>query len=80
MASLLEEKFIFFNSLETAKVSRLVKRSVYIHFFLLINFPEKFELYFYFKYSRSYKVLQNESFETEFNSHNSYRMAVCSTV
>ena len=31
--------------------------SVYINVVLMINFPEQFELCFYFKYSRSYKVL-----------------------
>ena len=39
------------------QISTIVKLSVYTHVVLLINFPEQFELYFYFKYSKSYKVL-----------------------
>ena len=57
VVSLLREKFTFFNSLGTTKISRSLRLSVYINVVLLINFPEQFELCFYFKYSRSYKVL-----------------------
>ena len=57
VVGLLGEKFTFFNSLGTTKISRSLRLSVYINFVLLINFPEQFELCFYFKYSRSYKVL-----------------------
>ena len=32
------------------------KLSVHVHVVLLINIPEQFELYFYFRYSRSNKV------------------------
>ena len=49
-------------------MSMSLKRSVYINVVLLINFPEQFELCFYFKYSRSYKVynLGDKTFETDF--------------
>ena len=57
VVSLLGETFTFFNSLGKTKISRSLRLSVYINFVLLINFPEQFELCFYFKYSRSYKVL-----------------------
>ena len=63
------EKF-FFNSLGTTKISPIFKLSVYIHVALLIKFPEQFELCFHFKYSRSYKALENlshQSFETDFS-------------
>ena len=53
----LERKVHFFNSLETTKIFRSFKLSVYINFVLQINFPEQFKLCFYLKYSRSYKVL-----------------------
>ena len=53
----LGEKFTFLNSLGTTKISRSLRRSVYINVVLLINFPEQFKLLFYFKYWRSYKVL-----------------------
>ena len=53
----LGEKFTFFNSLGTTKVSRSLRLSVYISVVLLMNFSEQFELCFYFKYSRNYKVL-----------------------
>ena len=52
----LGEKFIF-NSLGTTKITTMFKLPVHIHVVLLINFPEQFELCFFFKYSRSYKVL-----------------------
>ena len=54
---LLREKFTFFNSLGTTKISRGLKLSVYINVVRMINFTEQFELCFYFKYSRSYIVL-----------------------
>ena len=54
---LLGEKLTFFNSLGTTKISRSLRLPVCINDVLLINFPEQFELCFYFKYSRSYKVL-----------------------
>ena len=54
---LLGERFTFFKSLGTTKVSRSLRLSVSITVVLLINVPEQFELGFYFKYSRSYKVL-----------------------
>ena len=57
VVGLLGEKFTFFNSLETTKISRSLRLSVHINVVLLINFPEQFELCFFFKYSRSYKVL-----------------------
>ena len=53
----LGEKFTFLNSLGTTKISRSLRFSVYINVVLLINFPEQFKLFFYFKYWRSYKVL-----------------------
>ena len=51
LVGLLGEKFTFFNSLGATKISRSLRLSVNI------NFPEQFESCFYFKYSRSYKVL-----------------------
>ena len=57
VVGLLGEKFTFSNSFGTTKISRSLKLSVYINVVLLINFPEQSELCFYFKYSRSYKVL-----------------------
>ena len=46
----LGEKFTVLNSLGTTKVSRSLRLSVYINVILLINFPEQFKLFFYFKY------------------------------
>ena len=57
VVGLLGEKFTFFNSLGANKISRNLKLSVYINVVLLINVPEQSGLCFYFKYSRSYKVL-----------------------
>ena len=57
VVGLLGEKYFFFNSLGTPKISRNLRLAVYINVVLLINFPEQFELCFYFKYLRSYKVL-----------------------
>ena len=70
VVGLLGEKFTFFNSLGTTKISRSLKLSVYINVVLLINFPEQFELCFYFKDSRSYKVynLGDKTFETDYSS------------
>ena len=53
----LVEKFTFFNSLGTTKISRSLRLSVYINVVLLISFPEQFKLFFYFKYWKSYEVL-----------------------
>ena len=53
----LGKKVHFFNSLGTSKISNSLKLSIYINAVLLINFPEQFELFFYFKYSRSCKIL-----------------------
>ena len=57
VVGLLGEKFTFFNSLGTTKISRILRLSVNINIVLLIKFLEHFELCFYLKYSRSYKVL-----------------------
>ena len=61
---------VHFFQLRTTKISRSLRLSVYINVVLLINFPEQFELCFYFKYSRSYKVynLGDKTFETDFRS------------
>ena len=69
VVGLLGENFIFLNSHEKTKISRSLKLSVYFNVVLLINFSEQFELCFYFKYSRSYKVvnLGDKTFETDFN-------------
>ena len=48
VVGLLGENFTFFNSLGTTKISRSLKRSVYIDVVLLINIPEQFESCFYF--------------------------------
>ena len=61
----------FFKSLGTTEVSGSFRLSLYIDIFLLINIPEQFQLCFFFKYSRSYKLtfcnVGNKSFETEFS-------------
>ena len=71
VAGLLEEKFTFFNSLETTKISKNLRLSVYINVVLLTNLPEEFESCFYFKYSRSYVTkfysLGDKTFETYFS-------------
>ena len=63
----LGRKVHFFNALGTTEISRSLKFSVYTNVVLLTNFPEQFELCFYFKYSRSYKVynLGDKTFETD---------------
>ena len=55
----LGRKVHFFQLPSDNQTSRSLRLSVYINVVLLINFPEQFELClnFYFKYSRSYKVL-----------------------
>ena len=50
------EKFTFFNSAGTTKISKSLRLSVYINVVRLIKFPKRFELCFYFKYSRGNKV------------------------
>ena len=74
VVGLLGEKFTFFNSLETTKISRSHRLSLYINIVLLINFAEQFELCLYFKYSRSNKFynLDEKTFETDFNYPHSY--------
>ena len=66
VVGLLGEKFTFFNSLGTTRISGGLRLSVYIIVVLLINFPEQFKLCYYFKYSRSNKVLGDNTFETDF--------------
>ena len=61
VVDLLGEKFTFFNSLGTTRISRSLRLSVYINVVLLMNFQEQFELCFHFKYLRSYKVLSKGS-------------------
>ena len=56
VVDLWEKSSFSFKSHGTIKMYRTLRLSVYI-VVLLINFPEQFELCFYFKYSRSYKVL-----------------------
>ena len=71
MISLLGEKFTFFNSLGTNEISRIFRLSFCIHVFLLINFSEQFELYFYLKYSKAMTTFHNlddQRFETDFSS------------
>ena len=53
------------DSLGTTKISRSLRLSVHIN---VINFPEQFELCFYFKYSKSYKVLY-KTFKTDFSDN-----------
>ena len=50
----LGEEFTFLNSIGTTKISWSLRLSVYINIVLLIDFPEQFKLFFYFKYWRSY--------------------------
>ena len=52
-------------------MSRSLRLSVYINVVFLINFPEQFELCFYFKYSAEvieFYNLGDKTFETDFNS------------
>ena len=44
VVGLLGEKFTFFKSLGTTKISRSLRLSVYINVVLLMNFPGRFEL------------------------------------
>ena len=44
----LGKKVHFFGPLGATKISTVFRLSVYIHVVLLINFPEQFELCFYF--------------------------------
>ena len=72
VVSPLREKFIFFNSLGAPKFPGCFKPSVYINVVLLINFPEQFELCFYFKIQeviKFYNQLGNKNFETDFSTH-----------
>ena len=46
----LGRKVHFLNSLGTTKISRSLRLSVYVNVVRLISFPEKFKLFFYFKY------------------------------
>ena len=66
----LREKFTLSNSLGTTKISKSLILSVYINVVLLINFPEQFELCFYFKYLKVIKFynLGDKTFETDFSS------------
>ena len=57
IVSQLGGKFIFPNFLERTKISTILRFSAYIDVVLLINFPDQFEFWFHFKYSRSYKIL-----------------------
>ena len=57
MVGLLGEKFFSFQFPWDNQNSNNFDFFVYIHVVLLINFPEQSELYFYFKYSKSYDVL-----------------------
>ena len=52
-----ERKVHFLQLAQDSQNFQGLRFSVYINVVLLINFPEQFELCFYFKYSRSYKVL-----------------------
>ena len=57
VVGLLGEKFTFFNSFGTTKISRNLRLSVYINVVHLINFPEQFELTFpEFHYATEAKV------------------------
>ena len=71
MVGLLTEKFTFFNSPGTTKISRSLKLSVYINVVLLINFPEQFELCFYFNIREVIKFynLGDKTFETDFKCY-----------
>ena len=72
MVGLLKEKFTFFNSLGTTKISRSLKLSVYINVVLLINFPEQFEVCIYSNIREVIKfyTLGDKTFETDFSTIN----------
>ena len=74
MVGFLAEKFTFFNSLVTTKMSRSLRLSVYIDVVLLTNFPEQSE--FYASTSNIPEVIQfyilvDKTFETDFNINRS---------
>ena len=73
---LLGEKFTFFNSLGTTKISRSLKPSVYtcINVVLLVNFPKQFELCFYLNIHVVIKFcnLGDKTFETDFNMNHNF--------
>ena len=85
MVGLSGEKFTFFNSLGKTKISRSLKLSVYINVVLLINFPEQFELCFYFKYIQEvikFRNLDDKTFETDFSNdciQHSGKISICNT-
>ena len=67
---LLGEKFIFFKSLGTTKISRSFRLSVYIIIALLINFQEQFESYASASNIREvikFYNLGDKTFETDFS-------------
>ena len=78
MVGLLGEKFTFSTLLGQPKfqrVSDLLYRDVLINVVLLINFPEQFELRFYFKYIQvviKFYNLGDKTFETDFNMNNNF--------
>ena len=68
MVGLLGEKFTFFNSLGTTKISRSLRFSVYINVVLLINFQHNLN---YASTSNIREVIKfynlgDETFETDF--------------
>ena len=72
VVDLLGEKFAFFNSLETTKISRRLRLSVYIDVVLLINFPEQFKLYASTSNIREvikFYNLGDKTFETDFSQY-----------
>ena len=70
VVGLLGAKFIFLTPLGQLKFPGVSDFPVYINVVLLTNFPEQFELCFYFKYSRSlfkFYNLGDKTFETDFS-------------
>ena len=74
VAGLLGEKFTFFNCLETTKISRSLRFSVYIDVVLLINFQNNFN---YASASNIREVIKfynlgDKTFETDFSPYIRY--------
>ena len=70
MVGLLGEKFTFFNSLGTTRISRGLRLSVYINVDLLINFPEQLDYASTSNIREGIKFynLGDKTFETDFSS------------
>ena len=70
MVGLLREKYTFFNSIGTTKISSTLRLFVYINVALPINFPEQFESCLTSNISEVIKFynLGDKTFETDFKA------------